>query len=173
MAEQDVDEVIALLRQRLGAATDADLARKLRIGQSAISAWRSRGRVPERFVGILLGDDKQFFMTPPAKWAEHEELAFRLALFRYMRLAERLTRGGSHSASLRLHAAHSSLFWAFMHTAQEELASTELFKGGGLQTALLLAIAADLDASEAAIERDVNMLRNAGAGPLLDELLEV
>ena len=48
-----VDATIAGLRGAVSAGTDAELARMLGVDQSTISSWRSRGRVPERFVKML------------------------------------------------------------------------------------------------------------------------
>lgn len=45
--QPDVSEAVADLRQRVGAASDSDLASILGVDRSAISQWKRRGKIPK------------------------------------------------------------------------------------------------------------------------------
>jgi hypothetical protein len=78
-----VEDTIADLRTALGAATDAELARRLDVDQSTISSWRARGRVPNRYVKDLLGPAHERTADHPAIWTEMENRALGIALARF------------------------------------------------------------------------------------------
>lgn len=50
---QDVEEVIRKLIEKFGASNESHLAEMIGVHRSTISAWRSRGRVPDRYVSLL------------------------------------------------------------------------------------------------------------------------
>lgn len=159
----DVDEIVAALRKRLGAETDADLARKLRINKSTISSWRARGNVPDRFHGILRGDNHQSVATPPLKWSEHETAAFNAALFRFARLACSQVDLNNHRASLEAFSGRAgALFWPLMLETEKDLALDEQDSPSRLG----LLIYDDIAAGEASIERDLKRLDSVMSGGL-------
>ena len=79
----DVEDIIAHLRTAVGAASDAELARQLKVDQSTISSWRARGRVPQRYVKDLLSPANERTADHPAIWTEMENRALGIALARF------------------------------------------------------------------------------------------
>lgn len=49
MADSDIDA----LKRAIGVQTDAELAMRLGIGHTAVSQWRSRGKIPKKYTAIL------------------------------------------------------------------------------------------------------------------------
>lgn len=84
-----IEENLARLRKIFGAANDAELARALKLGQSTISTWKSRGRIPDRVLSILDGESPLALGTSPMNWGPHENAALGLALVRLCRFMQR------------------------------------------------------------------------------------
>lgn len=149
MGSDDAERMIASLREHFGVQTDADLARRLRIDKSTVSSWRSRGTVPARFARILEGESNQFALVPPAHWGEHEIAAFEVALFRFCRLYSGSRRLSDYRSALEMFSGDAYCkFLSLMMEAQQDLVDRQV----GTSRALL--IHADLEAGEAAIDRD-------------------
>lgn len=121
MADMSVEDIISSLRARLGAPTDADLARKLRLSRNTIASWKSRGSVPKRILEILHGDPPQMMAVPPTRWAEHEREAFALALFRFCRLYGDAAKSGNYREILDLFPQYAPAFWLMLGSAQSDL----------------------------------------------------
>jgi hypothetical protein len=132
--DEDVEARIAALRAHLGAQHDADLAAKLGIGKSTISSWRSRGRIPERFLRVLDGESHEPIATPPRGWGDHERAAFDLALFRFTLLFGPLAREG-HCRDAMVVFSNTSIFWLMMHHARKDLVERMEAAGHQLQVA--------------------------------------
>lgn len=153
----DAEATILALRRKLGAASDADLARMLLVDKRTVSAWRSRGSVPDRYTAILEGESHQTIMTPPIKWGRHEECAFRLALFRYTRV--RAAAAVSNDFRTIFDAfAHPRSFWTLMIRSQRDIANAMEDRTDSVDTAMALVMHDDIMAGEAAIERDIAAL---------------
>lgn len=148
-----VEDVIASLKAQLGADTDTELARRLRVNKSTVSSWRARGSVPRRFLGILDGDPHQFMLAPPLKWGEHEEAAFRVALFRFCRLMLKTTDISDFRRVLRLFSGEAyPAFWLMMDAAQKDLINRQGEYPGATTFGLLLHD--DIAAGDEAVRRD-------------------
>lgn len=92
----DAAKVIEGLRSLFSVDTDSDLAKYLQIDKSTISSWRVRGNVPPRYLRILEGDSPKPSASPPSKWGPHEVMAFRLALFFYVRARADTVKSGDY-----------------------------------------------------------------------------
>lgn len=46
---QDIDAAIERMKREMDVQTDAELAAALKIGATAVSAWRSRGKIPLKY----------------------------------------------------------------------------------------------------------------------------
>lgn len=148
----DADGTIAALREHFGVQTDAELARKLRVDKSTVYSWRSRGSVPDRFARILEGGSNQFALTPPLHWGEHEIAAFEVALFRFCRLYNGSKRLTDYRSALELFSGSAyGKFLSLMVEAQKDLMDREV---GNTTASRALLIHSDLEAGEAAIDRD-------------------
>jgi hypothetical protein len=53
------------------------------VDQCTVSSWRGGDTVPESNFAILKRESHQTILTPPKKWRQFEELAFRFALLRF------------------------------------------------------------------------------------------
>lgn len=156
--ERPVEETLEALRQHFQVATDAELARKLRIDKSTISSWKARNRVPDRYRGILQGDTKAAAGVSPLRWSEHESAAFDLALFRLARIIAAHVDLDDYAESLSYfsHLAATDL-WLMQNDCQGDLAAF----GELPHTALALAIHGDLKEPDASLQRDVERLKRA------------
>ena len=67
---EGVQELVNRLKEHFRVEKDADLARVLGVDKRTVSAWRSRGNVPRRYVPILEGENHQSVLTPPLRWGE-------------------------------------------------------------------------------------------------------
>jgi len=81
-----VESTIDKLKRRFGAQNEAELARYLMVGQSTISTWKSRNRVPDRIQRIADGEHPLALGTTPLNWGPHEQASLGLALTRFARL---------------------------------------------------------------------------------------
>lgn len=78
-----VDATISNLRSITGAKNNAELARKLSVDQSTISSWRSRGRVPARFVRMLQTPHEKLPEKHPKVWQELIDFAQPITAVRF------------------------------------------------------------------------------------------
>lgn len=163
----DADEQLDQLKARFGVEKDIDLARKLAVDKRTVSAWRARGKLPARYEQILEGGDNQSINTPPQRWAEHEQEAFNLAVFRFSRAVAADTITGSYRPVRQAFSAAYGFIWVFMVEAQREIVA-ELDKHAtrSPRDALAMLIHDDLQAGPASIERDRNRLIKMGLGEL-------
>ena len=149
----DVEATIEALKRKMDATTDADLARKLLVDKRTVSAWRSRGSVPDRYKAILDGESHQAIMTSPLKWGRYEECAFRLALFRFTRV--KATAAISNDFRTIFDSfAHPRGFWLLMTRSQRDIATVMEDRTDSVDTAMALLMHDDIAAGDAAIERD-------------------
>lgn len=117
----DVEKQIERLRKLFEAENDAELAKALRIGQSAISTWKARGAIPKRYLLILREEEQKTSAAPslgPAYWGGHQNVAFGLALVRFARLH------GSTDVDKDFRATYTTRpgdFWSLFHQAQNDL----------------------------------------------------
>ena len=151
--DHEPENVIAGLKQQMGVSSDADLARSLRIDKSTISSWRSRGRVPMRFLNILKGDSSLALGAPPLHWAGHENAALALALFRYGRAFGQELHSGDFETAMRLVGNPHDLWTLFRH-AQSDLQRTMEEGHHQLMSAASVLVHQDLEAGPEAISRD-------------------
>ena len=115
---ESVDSTIAGLRSVVGAHNDSDLATKLRLDKSTISGWRSRGRVPERFVQLLEPE-----RVPEIDiWPELHDRGTALALARYVILRTEIVHSGDADKAI---AAFLDVkpFWLVLNRAVLDLRS--------------------------------------------------
>lgn len=114
-----VEETLEALKKKMRAASDAELARKLRVDKSTISSWKARGKVPDRYIGILNGDSHQFILTTPPKWSTIEAKAFGLALYLHSVIAETIA-DADYRPTLALFS-QQGFFWMLMNNCLHEL----------------------------------------------------
>lgn len=150
----DPEAVIEQLKAKFNVDTDVELARKLRIEKSTVSSWKSRGRVPNRFLRILSGEDHQFIAAPPIGWGEEEQAAFSLALFRFSRAFADIIAKGEYRSLVQLFTPASSHFWWLMSQAQQDLIKRQAHSGVSVSAAEALVMFDDLEHGSGAIERD-------------------
>jgi len=137
----------------LGAETDVDLARKLAIDKSTVSSWRSRDNLPDRYLRILHGEDKQTVATPPLKWGQYEDYAFRLALFRYAKARGEAAQSADFK-TVWTTFTHIGGFWKLMHESQKDLAQCLEEQTSVMDTAFAIVLHEDLEAGASATDRD-------------------
>ncbi|WP_164881741.1 helix-turn-helix domain-containing protein [Paenirhodobacter populi] len=150
----DPEAVIKQLKAKFNVDTDVDLARKLRIEKSTISSWKSRGRVPSRFLRILSGENHEFIAAPPVGWGEEEEAAFSLALFRFSRAFSDVISRGEYRSLVQLFTPAAAHFWWLMSQAQEDLIKKQAHSGVSVSAAEALVMFDDLEHGSGAVERD-------------------
>ncbi len=156
--ENDVDMIIAALRNRLGAKNDADLGRKLRVAKSTISSWRARGIVPNRYTMILDGASHQMILVPPNSWSVQETLAFNLALFRFTRATPKVARWDDYRANLDLFL-NGDLIFILASECQKEIADLIDMRGYDPETAFALVLHEDIAQGEKAIDQTAKKIR--------------
>lgn len=118
--QNSVDATIAGLRGAVSAGTDAELARMLGVDQSTISSWRSRGRVPERFVKMLDTGKKTGLDEVPQVWGELQERAQTLALIRFTLIRNEVAQSGDVDRALGVFLDLKP-FWLVLHRSVHEL----------------------------------------------------
>lgn len=155
--ENDVGEVISTLMHKLRADSEADLARKLRIKQSTISSWKSRGNVPSRFRDIAGGASSLTLGVGPVYWSEQEKVAFGLALFRYCRLHCKDLRSGDFASAMAT-AGSSGDLWSLYGEAQRELWAAVETGQDDYRSAQAVLIHRDLEMGTDAIQRDQELV---------------
>lgn len=87
-----IEENIKMLKKLYKVATDQDLAKALGVGKSAISAWKSRGSIPARYLSAIEAEQALPFALSPAEMGEEELCALSLALMRLIRNADSVTK---------------------------------------------------------------------------------
>lgn len=152
-------EIVDRLKEQLRAETDSDLARILAVDKRTVSAWRSRGSVPERYLQMLSGDSHQSIATPPLRWGVYEKEAFNLALFRATRALQGTAFQGSFHEQFSAFRMAGAAFWLLMRDSQVELSGRMESRDVPIQTAFALLIHDDLEAGEHAIARDAQRLQ--------------
>lgn len=150
-------KIIEALKAQFGTDTDADLARRLSIDKSTISAWKARGSVPRRFRAIVNGESPSFFATSPMGWGEHEKNAFEIALFRFTRARAEVALEGDYEKCLETFTGGAE-FWVLMLEAQKQLLDRQGDGRHSPDTAQALVIHDLLTEGEAAIARDRRLL---------------
>lgn len=116
-----IEENLARLRKIFGAANDAELARALKLGQSTISTWKSRGRIPDRVLSILDGKSPLALGTSPMNWGPHENAALGLALVRLCRIHAADLLAGDFRSALEM-ANRPSDLWTLFRRSQQDIA---------------------------------------------------
>jgi len=159
---ENVEETVDRLKEHFRAEKDADLARILGVDKRTVSAWRSRGNVPRRYVQILEGENHQTVLTPPLRWGEYEEQAFELAVFRLVRALRGSVETGSYRQQFDTFRKVFPAFWPFMRDAQVDLSARLEDREMPIQTAFALVLHEEIEAGEKAIERDREKLRRYG-----------
>lgn len=149
----DSQSTIEALKLKMNASSDADLARKLAVDKRTVSAWRTRGGVPERYTAILDGGTHQTIMTPPLKWGQYEECAFRLALFRFTRVKAAAAISNDFRTIFDAFGRPRG-FWLLMVRCQRDIATVMEERTDSPDTAIALLMHDDITAGAAAIERD-------------------
>ncbi|SFF69177.1 hypothetical protein [Roseobacter denitrificans] len=155
--ENVVDETIAGLRSVLSAQNNAELARKLGIDQSTISSWRSRGRVPNRFVQMLEPPKEGVSKNATQSWPELEERGQSIALVRFTILRQKIASSGDVDTALPVFLDLLP-FWLVMHRAVHELRLKMEALKVDLKTAQALLMQEDLRDPQATLDRVANQL---------------
>lgn len=147
-----VDTAIADLRRFVGAQNDAELARQLELDKSALTAWRSRGRVPERYQDFLEkmrnGEPFQEF----AVWPELQSAGHRIALIRFTLLRHDEARSGNVDQAMQVFKSLKP-FWLIMYRSVHDVRMKMLAVGAELKTAQALVMQQDLRDPEATAAR--------------------
>lgn len=117
-----VEVTIGLLREFYGAKNDAELARRLRVGQSTISGWRARGHVPLKIANRLSKGEGSEDLQEPSQWTEIQSRAHAIALARYVILMGPQIEPSNidNAMSLLLDMRN---FWLIMYHAVEDIRS--------------------------------------------------
>lgn len=147
-----VDTAIAELRSFVGAQTDAELARHLELDKSALTAWRSRGRVPERYQDLL---EKMRSGKPLEEleiWPELHRAAQRIALIRFTLLRQEEARSGNVDQAMQTFKSLKP-FWLIMYRALHDVRQKMMAVGAELKTAQALVMQQDLRDPEATAVR--------------------
>ena len=147
-----VDATIAGLRGAVSAGTDAELARMLGVDQSTISSWRSRGRVPERFVKMLDTGKKAGSAEAPQVWGELQERAQTLALIRFTLIRNKVAQSGDVDRALGVFLDLKP-FWLVLHRSIHDLRLKMEALRVDLKTAQALIMQEDLRDPEATTRR--------------------
>jgi hypothetical protein len=88
-----VDSAIAELRGIVGVKSNAELARQLKHDKSDLTAWRSRGRMPEKYQTFLQQVRSGVPLQELDVWPELREAGTRVALVRFTILRQQLVQG--------------------------------------------------------------------------------
>ena len=157
--QNSVDVTIAELRVSSGAKSNAELARRLGIDQSTISAWRARGRVPERFVNLLENSAIGAEPQPPQVWGELQEFGHAIALARFTLLRCEVAFSGDADRAMSVFRDIKP-FWILLHRAVHELRMK------------MEALAVDLVTAQALLLQEDMRDPDAARGRIADQLAE-
>ncbi|MBZ0129486.1 MAG: helix-turn-helix domain containing protein [Rhodobacteraceae bacterium] len=170
--ENTIDSTIADLRHTFGASTDAELARKLRIDKSTISSWRSRGRVPGRFINLIGAASAKPLFEPPAVWGELQEYANAAALLRFTLLRSELANSGDADQALQVFRDIKP-FWLILHRAAWEIRAKVEKLEIGIEAAQAILMHEDISDPKAAAARIQQQLdEDLADNPWLDDYLK-
>ncbi|TDL88039.1 hypothetical protein [Meridianimarinicoccus aquatilis] len=155
--DMDADQIVDALKGHFNVDSDIELARALKIDKRTVSAWRSRKRVPQRFIGMLTGQSSHPHAVGPVYWHNQEKAAFCLALFRYARAytSEFNEKGFNEALKVLDHANDD--FWALMRRAQSDIGKLE--GGNSTSAALSMLIHDDIENSAAINEQSHRIMR--------------
>lgn len=148
-----VESTISDIRAVVGAKNDADLARRLNIDQSTISSWRSRGRVPSRFVKLLEAEP----VPSREVWPELHDRGTAIALARYTILRNEVAMMGDVDKALPAFLDVKP-FWIVMHRAVYDLRAKMDALNVDLQAAAALLLQEDLRSPQDTAKRVAAML---------------
>lgn len=154
----DAAKIIESLRKLFSVETDSDLAKCLQVDKSTISSWRVRGNVPPRYLRILDGDSPKPSASAPSRWGSHEVMAFRLALFHYVRARAEVVSRGDYQELLQTFSYEEG-FFNLMLDAQRRLSEKIDSTGVDLPTAFALVLHQELTGSDDGAARDRAILR--------------
>lgn len=152
-----VDATIQGLRGAVSAKSDAELARNLGIDQSTISAWRSRGSVPQKFVKLLRSNGSSAatgpidFATLQA-WPELEEHCRAIGLLRFILLRSELAKSGDIDQAMAVFLDQKP-FWLVMYRAAHDVVVKMQALGMEMKTAQALILQDDLRDPERTAQR--------------------
>lgn len=148
-----VESTISDIRAVVGAKNDADLARRLNIDQSTISSWRSRGRVPSRFVKLLEAQP----IPSHDVWPELHDRGTAVALARYTILRNDVAMAGDADQAIPAFLEVKP-FWLVMHRAVHDLRTKMDALNIDLQAAAALLLQEDLRSPQVTAKRVAAML---------------
>ena len=138
-----VDSAIAELRGVVGVKTDAELARQLKLDKSALTAWRSRGRLPEKYQTFLEQIKSGVPLQELDVWPELQAAGTRVALIRFTLLRHDLAQSGEVDHAMPVFMTLKP-FWLIMYRAVHDLRLKMLALGAELKTAQALIMQEDL-----------------------------
>lgn len=155
--QNSIDATIAELRSASGVSSNAELARRLGIEQSTISAWRARGRVPERYVNLLQKPTSENAAKPPQIRGEIEGFGQALALARFTLLRSEIAFSKDVDRAISVFRDLKP-FWVMMNRAIHELRLKMETLSVDLVTAQALLIQEDMRDPDAALLRIADQL---------------
>lgn len=151
--ENSLEDELSRLRKHFHVASDAELARALRIGQSTISTWKARGKIPERTLRILEGEAEAALATSPMTWGPQENAALGLALVRFCRAhQEELVKGNFRSA-LAIANRPGDLWTLFRKAQWDLMAEMDRLGEGQAHPALAMIIHDETNSPEETAQR--------------------
>ena len=136
---ESVDSTIAELRGVVGAQNDAELATKLSVDKSTVSGWRSRGRVPDRYVKIIETDN----VPSRDVWPELHDKGTAVALARYAIMRNKVAMSGNTDKAIPAFLELKP-FRLVMHRAVHDLRTKMKLLNIDLQAAAALLLQEDL-----------------------------
>lgn len=157
----DVDRIIADLRALVAAETDSELAKALKIDKSTISSWRSRGRVPSKFVAYLEegnGNARSELLSQDEMLPMFAEMTVGIAAFRLALVMDSGHPMVADQDALTLFLQERLPFFALQHRAVLDVRDRVIALGVKPETARLLVIQADLSDRKAALSRTLEHL---------------
>lgn len=147
-----IDSTIGDLRRAVHARNDADLARKLGIDKSAISGWRTRGSVPQRYLKMLEAPQPGAPVDQMQVGGEVRHSAHRIALVRFVLLREGLAKGQDMDQAMRVFSELRP-WWLVMHRAVRDVLARVEALSVDLGTAQALLMQEDLRDVQATARR--------------------
>ncbi len=138
-----VDTAITELRAFVGAQSDAELARRLELDKSALTAWRSRGRVPDRYQRFLDQVKSGKPLQEIEVWPSLHSAGHRVALVRFTLLRQELALSGKVDQAMQVFKSLRP-FWLVMYRAVHDIRTKMVALGAEVQTAQALVMQDDL-----------------------------
>lgn len=138
-----VDASIQQLRKIVGVQSDAELARQLELDKSSLTAWRSRGRVPEKYQAFLDQVSRGEPIRELEVWPELQRAAQRIALARFTLLRCTVASSGMVDQAMPIFLSLRP-FWFIMYRAAVDVRKKMLALGVALETAQALVLQDDL-----------------------------